>query len=197
MTDAVFFSGHILIAMPALAQDPFFNQSVIYIIDHDEKGAMGLIINKPTDIDINNLLDELDIPVDQQSNDTQRSAKVMLGGPVQREAGLVLHRTVKPSSDNDDWQSSLNLDNQISLTSSSDILEAISKGKGPEELIVALGYASWSAGQLEDELQEGSWLIAPYAEGLLFEQPFSERWESSIEHIGIKAAQLSPTGGQA
>lgn len=184
-----YFSGQLLIATPLLNQDPFFRESVVYLIDHDDKGAMGLIINKPTDIALGKLFDELEI-----NNPADSSECVLLGGPVQREAGLVLHQHKDSAPD---WESSLSLDNQIALTSSTDILEAIGNDQGPEDHIIALGYASWTEGQLEHELQDGCWLVAPYHQDVLFDLPYANRWASSIEHLGVKPATLSTYGGNA
>lgn len=159
--------NHFLVAMPAL-NDSFFYRSVVYLCEHDQNGAMGLIVNRPTKVMLEELLSHLKI-----NNNSQyiKDTPVLFGGPVQKGQGMVIHDQCNTS-----WKSSLKLSDNMFLTTSTDILEAIGTEQGPKHSLVTLGYAGWRAGQLEQELAENSWLTVPANEDLLFGTPAEERW---------------------
>lgn len=176
--------GNFLIASSQL-NDDFFSQAVIFIVEHNSHGAMGLIVNKPMDIPINELFDELEI---EHAVLDDKLHSVVCGGPVKREAGMVLHPSV---SLKEQWQSSLILENELSLTASPDVLNAIGAEEGPEQSLIALGYVGWEANQLEQEISEGSWFITPANKEVIFDLPFDKRWSRTIEGLGFRPEQLS------
>lgn len=176
--------NHLLIAMPQM-QDPNFDGTVIYICDHNEHGAMGIIINRPLDIGLGEILGQLDLG----GQDIDRP--IYDGGPVQMERGFVLH------SPQGEWQSSLQVSDGVSLTTSKDILAAIADDKGPKESLVALGYAGWGAGQLEQEIAANGWLTCPSNENILFRTPYSKKFSTAISLLGFDLSQLSDQTGHA
>jgi putative transcriptional regulator len=180
--------NHFLIAMPSLV-DSFFYRSVVYICEHDDSGAMGLIINRPTKVMLTELLAHLKI---ENASDYIQRTPVLFGGPVQKGQGLVIHD--QPGSE---WRSSLHLSDEIVLTTSTDILEALGTDTGPEHAIVTLGYAGWEAGQLEQELADNSWLTVPASHDLLFNTPPDDRWEAAANLLGIDIHLMSQTTGHA
>lgn len=192
-----------LIAMPSLG-DPYFNKSVTYICEHNDQGAMGLIINLPVNITLSDLLKQIKSNNDQETdselsdsledkNDKTNSLEqlVLSGGPLAQQRGFVLH------SIQAGWDSSLALSDEIMITTSKDILMALGTDKAPEQFIVALGYAGWDAGQLEQELQDNSWLTIPADSELLFKTPIEQRWKKAAESLGIDLAHLSSDIGHA
>ncbi|HEC72799.1 MAG TPA: YqgE/AlgH family protein [Methylophaga aminisulfidivorans] len=168
--------NHFLIAMPSLA-DAFFHRSVIYICEHDENGAMGLIINRPTKVMLKELLGHLRISNEAK---TLEDTPVRFGGPVQKGQGMVIHDQLESN-----WKSSLPLSNDIVLTTSTDILEVIGTDQGPRNAFVTLGYAGWTAGQLEEELMENSWLTVPASHELLFSTPAEQQWVEAAKILGV------------
>ncbi len=187
-------TNHLIIAMPGLA-DPMFEKSVSFICQHTDKGAMGLTINRPLEVTFADLLKQLDIPL---KNDTLSSrfasTPVFLGGPVETEHGFVLHSSKHAS---DSWGQSLKINDDLSLSSSRDILNAIASGEGPDRFLVALGYAGWSEGQIEREMQENSWLNVPADNEILFNTPYEQRWESAAMKLGIDIHLISGDIGHA
>ena len=180
-------SGHFLIAMPSL-DDGFFNHAVTYICEHDESGSFGIIINQVTDIRLKQVIDEMKIPTGDDYDDEQ---PVYIGGPVDQGRGFILHR---PAGE---WATSLRIDDNIALTTSQDILRAIANNEGPEDSIIALGYAGWAAGQLEDEMAANAWLSCPAEEQIIFNTPVAERWKAAARLIGIDLSLLSSDAGHA
>lgn len=182
------FTHQCLIAMPAMA-DPRFARTLTYIIKHDEEGAVGLIVNRPMDLHVARLLKEINaepvVPL------RQPELPVLFGGPVNPQMGFVLHREIGH------WSSTLPVADGIFVTSSRDILDAIAKGEGPQDYIVALGYAGWEPGQLEAEMAENAWLNCTADTDLLFDLPFEERWQASIHKLGIDPAFLASEAGHA
>lgn len=179
--------NHLLIAMPSLI-DSSFERSVIYICEHQEEGTVGLIINRPLEFPLSFVFEQMHIkPTDLKQN----QKPLLYGGPVQQERGFVLHRPVGS------WRSSTPLGEDVSITTSSDILKAIATDKGPKDALVALGYAGWGANQLEAEMIQDSWLVCPYRPELLYEVPFANRWEYAASTIGVKMSQLISTIGHA
>lgn len=185
MTDSL--KHHFLIAMPALA-DSFFYRSVVYLCEHDDDGAMGLIINRPTKIMLTELLRHLEIDNDSES---KMSTPVLFGGPVQKEQGMVLHGG--PA----DWRNTMEIDQGIYLTTSSEILPTLGTDSGPERFMVTLGYAGWGAGQLEQELADNSWLTVAANTEILFETPADQRWHAAANLLGINIDLISASSGHA
>ena len=181
-------ANQFLIAMPTM-DDSFFGRTVTYICEHDDQGAMGLVVNKTTDMTVSRLLKEIKINQDEipQLEDHQ----VLSGGPVQTDRGFVLH------SGNREWSSSLQLDKNIMVTTSKDILEKLSTDEGPNDFILTLGYAGWSPGQLEQELANNSWLTIDADPDLIFNTPIEQRWEKAVQKLGIDISQLSSFTGHA
>lgn len=180
-----YFTHCCLIAPPHM-QDAFFANTVVYMVRHDENGAQGIVINRPTDIQVKELLEDLEINADHV-----KPHAVLHGGPVRPEAGFVLH-TGLPT-----WESSLAMTENICLTTSRDILEAIAVNQGVQQYQIALGYAGWVAQQLEQELAAGDWLICDSDEDLLFHIPYEQRWQKACEKIGVKPDWLSYEIGHA
>lgn len=179
--------NQLLIAMPSL-EDPTFNKTVTYICEHNDDGAMGLIINMPVNISVNELLSEID--ADKETS-PQLDQQVLKGGPVSQSRGFVLH------SPQGCWTSSLALSDEVMITTSKDILEALGTEKEPSQYMVTLGYAGWGPGQLEQELQANSWLTIPSDNQILFETPIEQRWKKATEKLGIDIAHLSSDIGHA
>lgn len=180
-------TGHFLIAMPSL-NDDFFNHAVTYICEHDESGSFGVIINQQTDIKLKRVIEEMHIESRQGYDENQ---PVFIGGPVDQGRGFILHR---PAGS---WSSSLVVNNDVALTTSKDILQAIANNEGPEDCIVALGYAGWSAGQLEQEMANNTWLSCPADEQIIFNTPTEERWKAAAKLIGIDLSLMSNDAGHA
>lgn len=181
--------NHFLIAMPSL-KDTFFERSVIYICEHDEKGAMGIMINRPIGIEVNELLLQMQLKEEPELI-TSLGSKVLVGGPVTPERGFVLHT---PQST---WNNSQSLTDELMLTTSRDVLSALGSNTAPEQFIVALGYAGWSRDQLEQELAENTWLSIPATTELLFSTEYEDRWQQATESLGFDIWQLSNQTGHA
>ena len=180
-------TDHFLIAMPAM-DDPYFSRTLIYIAEHNDQGALGLIVNRPIDMDLATPFEKIEVPL--ESPNVGR-LPVYFGGPVQTDRGFVLHRPVG------NWQSTLVVTSEVGLTSSRDVLQAVGKDGQPGEIMVTLGYSGWSAGQLENELVQNAWLTVPADPRILFELPFEERLPSAMETLGIDFANLSEKAGHA
>jgi putative transcriptional regulator len=176
-----------LIAMPAMA-DPNFSGSVVYICDHSERGALGLVINRPTDLKLETLFDRIDLKLEIAP---WKDRPVYFGGPVQTERGFVLH--VPPGS----YSSTLSITSEISLTTSKDVLEAVAEGGGPEKMLVTLGYSGWGAGQLESEIAQNAWLTVKARPEIIFDMPADEKYEAALKLLGIDTLQLSGQAGHA
>lgn len=171
--------------MPGL-QDSIFSSSLTYIFEHDEQGAAGLVINKPAGITLNEIFEQLDL-----ATDNKKSKEVVItGGPVSPEHGFILHRE-------GEWSSTLQISDDIRITTSPDILRSMSEEKGPCEAIVALGYAGWSAGQLEDELVNNAWLTVPATTAIIFDTPYSERTQQAARLLGFDINKLGADTGRA
>ena len=186
-------SGQILLASPSL-QDDHFRNAVVLLCHHDDEGCMGLIINRPREIGIADVLHDLDIDTVElppSGPGHAISATVFEGGPVDAFRGFVLH---------DGWhiyESTMQVTSELHLTASRDILEAMGRGDGPEHYMLILGYAGWQAGQLEAELANNDWLIAPASHHLVFQEPAASRWDFAARCMGIKRGQLSDQVGHA
>ena len=187
MSFSTSLTNHFLIAMPGL-QDPNFSRTVTYVCEHTEQGAMGIVINRPMDIRLGEMLDQLDIASDDRQ---VLDGLVFLGGPVQPERGFVLH------SGGDGFDSTLSITPEISVTTSRDVLEAIAEGKGPARKLIALGYAGWGGGQLEQEMSANAWLSGPADEEIIFTLPASARWQAAALLLGVDMNLLSGEAGHA
>ena len=195
--DSIDLKHHFLIAMPGL-EDETFAGSVIYMCEHGPRGAMGLIINKPADISMRLLFDKVDLRLRRE--DLVENL-VGQGGPVQTERGFVLHdplRMDKPEEDGSSiYASTLVVPGGLEMTTSRDVLEALSSGAGPRRVLVTLGYSSWGEGQLESELSENTWLTVPASVDVIFDVPMAERYERALDLLGLKSWMLSPDAGHA
>ncbi|KAF4516571.1 hypothetical protein B566_EDAN003318 [Ephemera danica] len=185
--DNVNLTDNFLIAMPAL-EDHYFSNALVYICEHNENGALGIIVNRPIDLDLAGLLEKIDIKLE---NNQLSSLPVYFGGPVQLDRGFVLHRPVGA------WQSTLVINEEVGLTSSRDVLASVGRAGQPSEIIVTLGYAGWDSGQLESELAQNSWLTVPAEPDILFDLPPEERLHAAMLKLGISFAQLSDVAGHA
>lgn len=180
-------TNHFLIAMPGLT-DPMFARTVTYLCQHNDEGALGIIINRPSELTLRDVMSQMNLDL---SDDTLGQMPVYFGGPVQPERGFVLH---EPSGD---WNSTLKVADNIELTTSRDILEAISRGEGPKNVLMALGYAGWAKGQLEEEIIQNSWLNAEAERSILFEAPSANRWKAAADLMGVDISLLTTQAGHA
>jgi len=178
---------HFLIAMPSMA-DPYFAKSLTYVCEHNEQGALGVVVNRPIDMTLQALFERLSLKLAHQE---LSDAPIYFGGPVQTDRGFVLH---EPTGN---WQSTLKVRDAIGLTTSKDILEAVGRGEGPHKLLVTLGYAGWSAGQLEHELSQNAWLTVEAKDAILFDLPAEERLAAAMELLGVDYARLADSAGHA
>ena len=178
---------HFLIAMPAMA-DPHFAHTLTYVCEHNKGGALGIVVNKPIDMTLSALFEQIDVPL---ADDVLRVAPVHFGGPVQVDRGFVLHRPLG------NWQSTLAISDDLGLTTSKDVLEAVGRGDGPRDVLVSLGYAGWSAGQLEHELGQNAWLTVEADADLLFGMPAEQRLPAAMQLLGIDFSRLSEDVGHA
>lgn len=180
---------HFLIAMPAMS-DPYFAKSLVYIAEHNDQGALGIIVNRPIDMSLATLFEKIDVAF---AAETTALAKlpVFFGGPVQTDRGFVLHRPLGA------WQSTLAVSPEVGLTSSRDVLQAVARDGEPREIVVTLGYSGWEAGQLEHELAQNAWLTVPADTHILFDLPYEERLPSALEILGVDFANLAAKPGHA
>ncbi|MBP7351898.1 YqgE/AlgH family protein [Comamonas sp. UBA7528] len=187
---------HFLIAMPGL-EDESFSHSVVYLCEHSERGALGLIINKPMELSLEGLLHKIDLPM---GRDDLSAAPVFKGGPVQTDRGFVLHDPIVvegAAPDTAIYASTLTIPGGLEMTTSKDVLEALSTGAGPRRVLVTLGYASWGEGQLESELGENAWLTVEADANVVFDTPPEQRYDKALGLLGLQAWMLSPDAGHA
>lgn len=180
-------SNQLLIAMPGMA-DPNFNSTVTLICEHNDEGALGIVINRLSGLNMGGLFRQLAV---EEADEEAASAPVLDGGPVARDRGFVLH---SPASE---FESSIDVSADIQLTLSRDVIDSLAAGGGPARAIVALGYAGWEPGQLEAEMLHNTWLTVPATPELIFEVPFEDRWAGAAESMGIDISQISPHAGHA
>jgi len=186
----MFLTGHLLIAMPGL-QDPNFQRTVTYICEHSEQGALGIVINRPLDLELGEILAQLDLTATDPGLARQ---PVLQGGPVHQERGFVLH---EGPGDQPSFDATLAVSDTIRVTTSQDILAALASGRGPRRLLLALGYAGWGAGQLEEEMAQNAWLSGPADLEIIFSAPAEERWSRAAARLGIDLFRLSSEVGHA
>lgn len=189
-------TNHFLIAMPGL-QDDLFSRSVVYLCEHSERGALGLVINKPCDISLKGLFDKVELKLGRAD---LLDAPVFFGGPVQTERGFVLHEATFDDADKPSdpvYASTMTIPGGLEMTTSRDVLEAIATGGGPRKVLISLGYSAWGEGQLESELGENSWLTVPADAKLIFDTPVAQRYEQALHLLGLEAWMLSSDAGHA
>lgn len=185
--DSINLTNHFLIAMPGMA-DPHFSRTLTLICEHSERGAIGLVINKPIDVTLATLFEQVDIEL---KDDTLRMEPVHFGGPVMVDRGFVLHQPLG------EWNSTLKIDDDTGLTTSKDILEAMAVGTGPKRTLVTLGYAGWAPGQLEDEIKRNGWLTVEAKATLMFDLPAEARVTAAMGLLGLNYGNLSDVAGHA
>jgi len=189
-------TNHFLIAMPGM-EDDTFSRSVVYVCEHSERGALGLIINKPGDISLADLFEKVDLPLRRKELGVQ---PVFHGGPLQTERGFVLHDPVTAEGlqpDQSIYASTLAVPGGLEMTTSKDVLEALSSGGGPRRVLVTLGYSSWGEGQLESEIAGNSWLTVDADADLVFDAPVADRYDQALRLLGLEAWMLAPDAGHA
>lgn len=180
-------ASQLLIAMPGMP-DPNFSSTVTLICEHNDEGALGIVINRPLTLTLGGLFEQLELA---DPDPAAAETPVLMGGPVGPERGFVLHDTAQS------YENSLPVSNDICLTLSRDIIDAMATGAGPSKSIVALGYAGWEAGQLESEMLANSWLNVPATTDIVFDMPFTDRWAAAARAIGIDLSRMSPDAGHA
>lgn len=180
-------TNQFLIAMPGLS-DPTFARTVTYLCQHTAEGALGIIVNRPSDMTLGDIMEQMQI---EAIDEMAHTIPVYLGGPVHPERGFVLHEPVGH------WDSTVQISPEVALTTSRDILEALSVGEGPQRVLIALGYAGWNQGQLEREITENAWLNTPASSSVLFDQPPAQRWKAAAGLIGINIGLLTTQAGHS
>ena len=183
-------ANHFLIAMPSI-QDPIFGGTVVYVCEHNDKGVLGVVINKPTDMTMETLFDRVDLKLAEGLRATVVDEPIMFGGPVQDDRGFVLH------SPGGRYSSSLSVTDDVAFTTSIDVLEAVASGGGPARMLVSIGYAGWSPGQLEEEISRNGWLTVGADARVLFDLPIEERYNAAIKLLGIDPFMLATEAGHA
>ena len=187
---------HFLIAMPGM-EDEAFAKSVVYLCEHSARGALGLVINKPSDINLRGLFDKVELPLGRGD---LAAAPVFQGGPVQTERGFVLHEAVFASDaapSEPVYASTMTIPGGLEMTTSKDVLEALSTGAGPRKVLVSLGYSAWGEGQLESEIAENSWLTVAADLAVIFDTPIEQRYDKALALLGLQAYMLSPEAGHS
>jgi len=184
---AIDLTHHFLIAMPNMV-DPYFAKSLTYICEHNEQGALGVVVNRPIDLSLQALFERINLKLEPH---VLHDLPVYFGGPVQTDRGFVLHQPVG------EWHSTLRVRDSLGLTTSKDILEAVGKGSGPAKMLVTLGYSGWAAGQLEHELGQNAWLTVEAGEQIIFDLPAEEKLPAAMELLGVDFARLSEDTGHA
>lgn len=192
MASRIDLTNQFLIAMPGMADDTFAG-TVVYLCEHNEKGALGLVINKPIDIKLKNLFEKVELSLDREELAEQ---PVYFGGPVQTERGFVLHE--KQGVDGGAYSSTMSIPGGgLEMTTSKDVLEALSHGAGPKKVLVTLGYSGWQAGQLEDELGRNGWLTVDADPSVIFDTPIAQRYDRALSLLGFDPRMLSQEAGHA
>ena len=192
-SSSINLTNQFLIAMPGMG-DGTFAGTVVYLCEHTDKGALGLVINKPIDITLKNLFEKVELSLDR---DDIAELPVYFGGPVQTERGFVLHEAPDGDDEDSGYNSSLKIRGGLEMTTSKDVLEAISSGAGPKKMLVTLGYSGWAAGQLEDELGRNGWINVEAERGIIFDTPVHQRYDKALSLLGIDAGMLSSDAGHA
>jgi putative transcriptional regulator len=193
-SSSINLTNQFLIAMPGMADETFAG-AVVYMCEHTDKGALGLVINKPIDIKLKNLFEKVELTLDRSD---LADEPVYFGGPVQTERGFVLHeRLGGDGGDGAHYNSSLQIPGGLEMTTSKDVLEALSNGAGPKKILVTLGYSGWSAGQLEEEIGRNGWITVSAEPGIIFDTPVEQRYDKALSLLGIDPRMLSQEAGHA
>jgi len=187
LVDSVNLTHHFLIAMPSMA-DPNFSRTLTYVCEHNADGALGVVVNRPMEMTLSALFERLSI---NMKLNTMGKAPVYFGGPVQTDHGFVLHKF------RGTWQSTMAIKDEVGLTTSKDILEAVGQGEGPAKFLVALGYSGWSAGQLEHEIKQNAWLTVEASDAIIFDLPVEAKLPAAMGLLGVDFAKLSDEAGHA
>ncbi|MFZ2738584.1 MAG: YqgE/AlgH family protein [Burkholderiaceae bacterium] len=195
VSSAINLTNHFLIAMPGL-EDGIFSKSVVFMCEHSSQGALGLVINKPSDINLKHLFDKVDLPLNRED---LVLASVYQGGPVQTERGFVLHEsmTSQPEVAEPVYASTMKIPGGLEMTTSKDVLEALSQGAGPRHVFVSLGYSAWGEGQLEAEIADNNWLTVEADRTVIFDTPFDQRYARAMSLLGLQAWMISSEVGHA
>lgn len=188
MAGGAYLNNQLLVAMPSLA-DPNFSHSVTLICEHTGRGALGIVINRPLEMKMAQVFEQLSLVTEDPR---LRDLPVLGGGPVQRDRGFVLHRP-----GNREWDSTLPVSETLHVTTSRDVLAAMAQGDGPAQAVIALGYAGWDAGQLEEEVLQNAWLTVPCDDALVFDLPFDQRWHAAARLVGVELSRMSHQAGRA
>ena len=191
--DRIDLTNQFLIAMPGMADDTFAG-TVVYLCEHNERGALGLVINKPIDIKLKNLFEKVELSLDREELAEQ---PVYFGGPVQTERGFVLHDKLGEGDDAPGYNSTMSVPGGLAMTTSKDVLEALSGGAGPKRVLVTLGYSGWQAGQLEDELGRNGWLSVEADPAVIFDTPIEQRYQRALSLLGFDPRMFSQEAGHA
>lgn len=186
-TEAISLKNQLLIAMPN-THDATFDRTVTLVCVNDDKGSFGITINRPTDITIGDVFDQLKLST---SNDTLTEQRAFSGGPVESKQGFVLHDTRRR------WKSTMPVSDELAVTSSQDILEDIIKGEGPDNFLLTLGCANWAPQQLEEEMMSNAWLTCPVKNSIIFDLPYQQRWEAAADSLGVDLSRMSSSIGHA
>ncbi|HHB92920.1 MAG TPA: YqgE/AlgH family protein [Thioploca sp.] len=187
MLETTYLTNNFLIAMPNLA-DSNFLKTVTYICIHNKEGAMGIVINRPMGVNLGEILEQMDIKTE---NPSSIKLPIFNGGPVQKERGFVLHQPGQK------WDAMLTVSEELNITTSRDIMIAIANNKGPDKVLIALGYAGWGAGQLEREMADNIWINTPVDNDIIFKTPSNQRWQAAVASLGIDLTLLSGQVGHA
>ena len=188
--DRIDLTNQFLIAMPGMADEGFAG-TVVYMCEHNDKGALGLVINKPISLTLGNLFEKVELSLDDEA---MAARPVFYGGPVQTERGFVLHERLEGSTP---YNSTLSVPGGLEMTTSKDVLEALSNGAGPKKILVTLGYSGWGAGQLEDEMRRNGWINVGAEPAIIFDTPVEQRYDKALSLLGIDANMLSQEAGHA
>ncbi|MEX2149898.1 MAG: YqgE/AlgH family protein [Steroidobacteraceae bacterium] len=188
MTEDVWLTNQLLVAMPALA-DPNFSHSVALVCEHSERGALGIVINRPIEMKMAEVLGQLSLASDDER---LLEMPVLGGGPVQKDRGFVLHRPGEQA-----FESTMPVSDTLHVTTSRDVLASMARGDGPAQALIALGYAGWEAGQLEEEVLQNAWLTVPCDDQVIFRLPYEQRWHAAARLLGIELSRISSQAGRA
>ncbi len=188
MNAGSYLTNQLLVAMPTLA-DPNFSHSVTLVCEHSARGALGIVINRPLEMKMSEVFEQLSLVTE---NERLRGMPVLSGGPVQRDRGFVLHRPGPQA-----YESTMTVSDILHVTTSRDVLAAMAQGNGPEPAAIALGYAGWEAGQLEEEVLQNAWLTVPCDDALIFELPYEQRWHAAARLLGVELSRISTQAGRA
>lgn len=185
MSSLMSLANQLLIAVPSLTESEF-NHSVIYVCEHHTAGTVGLMINRPMPYSLNLVFDQLHL---ESKSDEKKRPPLLFGGPLQKERGFVIHRPFG------EWRSSLSLNDDVTITTSNDIIRAIAEDSGPKDLLVVLGFVSWDQHQLEQEVINNSWLVCPFTPEILYDVPFKDRWNEAGLAMGVNMKRLTSNVG--